>query len=603
MPSTLSARPVGADRPVPFWRPRRVAALAVAALALATYLNALDNPFVYDDFWTVTGNPSISATASPRWTVGYMPFRPVVNISYAIDRAVWGYRPFGYHLTSLLLHAGVSVLLFLFLLRLLDDIRPASPSRLWSTPQADTWAAFAGAALFAVHPMQAESAGYVSARSELLCGLFILGALLLARLACRPADPGRSAPHWRALTAAAAVGCALLAMLSKEVAASLPILLVAYDWLILPGSRASKRRRLAMVFVPLTLITALAVLYRVRSLAGLDATLSTDPILNLLTQGIVIWRYLAMMVVPAGQAIVHATRTVTNPADPQALLAAAGLVGLVFAAFTLRRVSPLYPLGILWWFACIAPSSSIIALREGMAEHRVYVASAGLAVVVAAVSRQLLARHSGRSPGIPAWFKAGLAAVLLVSASLTVARNAVWDSQVSVWREALAVSPGVWQSRYALADALRETGDCVAALPEYEGVLRDHPDHREGLTNYGICLGQLNRLPEAAAAFKRALAVDPLYGRGYTNLAAVALLEGNIDQARAHYEHAIVVDPTNVHARLQLARMFADRLQDFARAARLCEEARAISPSTPGVGACVDRNQALARAANRGGQP
>ena len=92
-----------------------LAGLVVAALAFVVYLNALDNPFVYDDFFTVTANPSIARAADPRWTLAYMPFRPVVNVSYAIDRALWAYRPFGYHLTSLLLHATVSCLLSMLL--------------------------------------------------------------------------------------------------------------------------------------------------------------------------------------------------------------------------------------------------------------------------------------------------------------------------------------------------------------------------------------------------------------------------------------------------------------------------------------------------------
>jgi Tfp pilus assembly protein PilF len=161
----------------------------------------------------------------------------------------------------------------------------------------------------------------------------------------------------------------------------------------------------------------------------------------------------------------------------------------------------------------------------------------------------------------------------------------------------------MWEPHYALADALRESGDCTAALPEYEAVVRDRPGLREPLTNYGICLGQLNRLPEAEAAFRRALAVDPGYARGYTNLAAVALLEGDAEQARDYYQRAIVVDPRNVHARMQLAQIYEDRLHDYAKAALMCGEARAISPSTPGVSECIARNEQRARDAARGGSP
>src|SRR5215510_10358391 len=93
----------------------------LVVLSFSVYLNALDNPFVYDDFFTVTGNPSIAPFADPRWALIYMPFRPIVNLSYGLDRLVWSYTPFGFHLTNVILHAVVVVLLFLWLRRLLDD--------------------------------------------------------------------------------------------------------------------------------------------------------------------------------------------------------------------------------------------------------------------------------------------------------------------------------------------------------------------------------------------------------------------------------------------------------------------------------------------------
>jgi Flp pilus assembly protein TadD len=404
------------------------------------------------------------------------------------------------------------------------------------------------------------------------------------------------------VAAVLACGCGLLAMLSKEVAASLPILFVAYDWLLLPGDIRAKRQRLVRVFVPFALLTAAFLVYRVGRLGGVDAGLAKAPLLNLLGQSIVIWRYLAMMVVPAGQAIMHQTRTISSLTDPVALLAAAGLVALAGAAFVARRASPLYALGAVWWFACIAPSSSFIALREGMAEHRVYVASAGVAMVVTAAAAQLAGRRPSGSGRVPRQWSAALACLLAVCAGLTMRRNAVWDSPVLVWREAQRSAPDMWEARYALGDALRESGDCVSALAEYEAVLRIQPQHREATTNLGICLGETGRLPEAETAFRKAIAIDPTWARGYTNLGAISLMEGDAEQARDYYLRAIVVDPKNVHARMQLARIYEQPLHDYDRAARMCEEAIAISPTTAGARECVERNQQLARA-TRGSSP
>ncbi len=81
----------------------------------------------------------------------------------------------------------------------------------------------------------------------------------------------------------------------------------------------------------------------------------------------------------------------------------------------------------------------------------------------------------------------------------------------------------------------------------------------------------------------------------------MALLEGDAEQARDYYQRAIVVDPRNVHARMQLARIYEEVLHDYDRAARMCDEARAISPTTAGLAECIERNQQLARAARGSG--
>jgi Tfp pilus assembly protein PilF len=158
----------------------------------------------------------------------------------------------------------------------------------------------------------------------------------------------------------------------------------------------------------------------------------------------------------------------------------------------------------------------------------------------------------------------------------------------------------MWEPHYALADELRKAGDCNAALAEYEAVLKTNPAHRDATTNLGICLAETGHLEEAAAAFRRVLAIDPGYARAYTNLAIVAMLAGDSDGARDNYLHAIAIDHGNVLARMQLAKLYESTFHDYAAAAQLCGEARAIAPATPGVVECVERNRALAEAKNAG---
>jgi cytochrome c-type biogenesis protein CcmH/NrfG len=338
---------------------------------------------------------------------------------------------------------------------------------------------------------------------------------------------------------------------------------------------------------------AAAAAYRLVALRHATPVGLESPALTGLTQAIVIWRYVALLVVPLGQGIMHGVHRVGTLADPVGWIALAGLTLVAFGAFAARRTAPLATFGIVWFFAVLAPSSSVVALREGMAEHRVYLASAGLLTAGAAGVARLLARDgSRRTPA--AGYGWALCLVLVVCSLLTVRRNHVWASPVSLWSEAIVRAEGMWEPHYALADTLRDSGNCDAAIGEYRQVLVLRPAHRDALTNLGICLGQTGKLDEAEAAFKRALEIDPSFVRGYTNLGALALVAGNAERARDYYLQAIETDAGNVLARMQLAALYEKAFHDYHSAARMCGEARRLAPATPGVVECVERNQRLA---------
>jgi Tfp pilus assembly protein PilF len=301
---------------------------------------------------------------------------------------------------------------------------------------------------------------------------------------------------------------------------------------------------------------------------------------------------------PVGQSIMHSVHVVTSPADVRALIAVGGLIMLLMVAFISRRAAPLVSFGIVWFLAVIAPSSSVVALREGMAEHRAYLASAGVFMAIAGIAASTRTEAARRRPDLA--HAATVGAICIALASLTVARNHVWGSPVRLWTEATLHAADMWEPHYALADVLRESGDCAGAVVEYQRVAQMRPGHRDAHTNLGICLAQTNRLAEAEAAFHRALEIDPAFSRGYTNLGALALLSGQDARARDFYRAALEVDRGNVLARMQLARLYETVFGDFHAAARMCGEARALAPFTPGVTECVERNQRLAAARDAG---
>jgi hypothetical protein len=197
------------------------------------YVPALGHPFFADDWihleraTEAAARPSVllrawvleARDASAWWTppdLAIRYFRPLASWAFVVDRALWGLSPFGFHLTNILLHAVATLLAYAVGRRVLPTTR----------------AAWLGAALFALHPCHAGAVAWISARADLLCGLFYLAALLFH---LRARQEGR--PAWWAVAAA----CLGLSLLAKEMAVSFP-LVVLLEVLVFPRGEPLSRR-------------------------------------------------------------------------------------------------------------------------------------------------------------------------------------------------------------------------------------------------------------------------------------------------------------------------------------------------------------------------
>jgi hypothetical protein len=462
-------------------------ALALVVLAVAVHLGALWDPFVFDDRAVVLGNPSIRDLGNLHWIlIGSRRF--VTNFSYAVDWALFGARPFGFHLTNLVLHALNVLLVFALARRLFDDAGTA----------------FTAAALFAVHPLLSETVVYVASRAGLLCTLFmLLGTLAFI------------AGFTRKLYWLGALACWLLAAGSKETGLMLPALWLLCDLALGPTPR---RRRFLLVYLPVALLGGVVALWRVASYLHLEGGFHRALTQQLLTQAEVLWRYVFLFVVPVGLSVVHSVTPVTSALDPQAWLCVLSLGAAIALLRTLPR--PVM-LGGAWYLVLLLPTS-LVPLGQDMAEHRVYEACVGLTLLVAPwLSRRKLV----------------VAIVVAALALATIAHERGWRSPITLWQDAVAKAPREWSARYALGDALRESGDCAAAVASYEEALalRDEPRARR---NLAVCLATLGNLDQAAAELDYLLQRSPRDASLQLDVGIVAAQRGQSDGARAHLQRA-----------------------------------------------------------------
>jgi len=488
-----------------------VACGVAALLGGVVYLNALRNPFVYDDHHTVVENASIAHVTDIRAIVFGALTRPIVNFSYAVDRAIWGARPLGFHVTNLLLHMLNVVLLFQLARRFGKD----------------DFTAFVSAGLFAVHPMMTEAVGYISGRSEVLCATFFMLALMSGRKWIdRRVQKDTPYRGWAALT----VGLWFAALATKESAAMFPFVFLAYDWLGAGGTEGARRRRMLTIHLPLIGTTVLAGIVRLLIFARIEYVGQTSIHWNyVLLELDVIRRYVWMMFHPAGQTIFHEVAAV-GPLDPRLWLAACVLGGMVALIWRLRRADWVASFGMLWFLLLLVPSSALIALDQGepMAEHRVYLASCGIFLTAGAAIGWVGAWSSRRSG--PA--KAGhyvryvaLGLVLWSFASQTMLRNAVWADPVTLWRESVDLAPAHYRPRLLLGEALQDAGRRDEAVEQFQTVIRLRPAEPMGYVKMGQCLAEIGQWAEARRQFLKAIDIDPQNRAANDSLAVLTEVE------------------------------------------------------------------------------
>ncbi|HMC23148.1 MAG TPA: tetratricopeptide repeat protein, partial [Thermoanaerobaculia bacterium] len=268
----------------------------------------------------------------------------------------------------------------------------------------------------------------------------------------------------------------------------------------------------------------------------------------------------------------------------------------------LRRIDGLASFGILWFLLLLLPASALVALGHGeaMTEHRVYLASCGLFLAIGAGISHVWVRVTRLSASGRLFARAVLAIGVVTLCALTVSRNVVWASPVTLWREAVDRAPDHWRPRLLLGEALQDNGRREEAVEQYKAALRIRPSEPSAYMKLGLCFAEMGRLQEAAAAFQRLRDLDPRSAGASTGLGAVAMLQGQPDRARQYFLEAIERDPRNVSARRSLAILDEIEPANPEEALRLCQEIQQIAPQTPGNDDCIRRNQARVNAIRAG---
>ncbi len=562
-------------------------ALAVPlALAAAAYARVLHGELQFDDAIIIEHNLAVKdlgAYVRDGLVSGYLHGqRPITDLTFALNYATGRLEPWNFHLTNVLVHLGVVVLIWAFTRAIL---RLAGAAR-------QEWVAVAVAGVFAVHPIQSEAVSYITQRAEALASGLYVATLLLVLTAEKRGLTRRGAPVW-----AAALATFVLALGAKGIVVTLPA-----AWLVLaamvpsPERRAELlpwRRRLLAV-LPFAALAAVFAGRALRASAGTtDAGFSVPglpPWTYFLTQLRAIMVYLRLLFWPAGQNLDWDFRISRSVAEPAVVFSglyllalAAGAVALAVAARRWRAESAaaarVAGFGVLWFFLVLSVTSSFVPLSDVLVEHRLYLAGWGVFAAVAVGLERALDRVPPR--WIPAAAAAGVAVAWVAPAAALHERNAVWETRRSLWSDAVSKSPLKARDHMSLAYAalhegkleesvrvnlvaLQLCGDdavlevqirrnlgaayvLLGLLDEAEATFRralaKDPHAADILNNLAVTLYQKRELDEAEVVARRAIAASPVRGEGWNTLGEVKLLRGEVEEALRLFERSIQLDP------------------------------------------------------------
>lgn len=518
--------------------------------------------------------------AQLRWmlTTGLMGhWIPVTWLTLGADYALWGMRPFGYHLTSLMLHAASAAVFYLVARRLLRLAMPSGSSL------AHGLGAAAAALFFSIHPLRVESVAWITERRDLTSGLFFL-LTVLAYLKAHEPPVRRSAWHVASLAFAA------LALASKSIVMGLPLVLVILD--VYPLRRLDSRPgawirseswpvwREKIPFAALAALAA-ATAYAVQRTTGYLT--EAEPLARVVMVIYNLWFHVWKTLVPRRLGPLYEMPANLHLLEPTYLLAAVGVVVVTVGVWLLRRR---WPAGLAVWVfyvIMLAPVTGVVHTGHHLgADRNTYVPCMGFALLVgAAVAAATAGYTRGGSRRLATGALVGLAAVGLGGFAVAAHRQtAFWHDPETLWARGIEVDPTCSICVHNLAIVVQRRGDQQASLALFQRAIAMRPDRSEFRGNYGLLLLQIGRRAEGEAELRLRLARNPGDFAARTNLGIALIEDGHLPDAIAQIEQALRVKPDWVPALDALGRaLLTDGRLDRAQAA--FERALTINPGDP----------------------
>jgi protein O-mannosyl-transferase len=545
------------------------------------YFNSLKGSFQFDDVPLIS-NQWIEDLDSFNQFVKISSFenRPVLLWTYALNNSLGKNKEFGFHLLNLILHIGVTLLIFFSVLKTsyfqerFNETRNKNPKirnskSIWIFP-------FITALIFSLHPLNTDSISYISSRSSVLATFFYLFSLYLFLNLFSPEK--KKIPLANNLILIPLMAATMyLSLASKLIAATLPLLMSFWYFVFIfsrKNMEALWKRNWAYLLLILISIAALFLLgdswlYNAKD-QGLELY-GQLPYL-LIQIKVIIFYYLKLFLFPFNLSVDSGMPFSSINEDPFIVFAILIISGIVAAAIKSRNIWLLA--GTAWFFITLAPTSSFMPLNDLAVEHRTYLPmTLGLCMTVGwGISR------------LCSMWRFGFLSLIIIALSLaTITRNSDWISEISLWEDVARKNPSSSRAHNNLGKAYFEKGNLARAGYHFEKSIANIPKFTEDKFNLRNAEELLLEKKGPANSYNPNLRIAAELVEPHYNLASIYLDQGKLRLAEKEYLKTLSLRPNHSSAKIGLGSVY-NKKGLFEKAEKLYRQAIKDKQSQSGNG-------------------
>ena len=467
--------------------------LLIIFLGLIVYSNSLNGKFLWDDNalikdnvyirnWSNVEKFFVSDSTNVTKPVFYRPFQMV---TYAVDYSIWKLNVRGYHLTNILLHILVALLLY-WLINILYK---------------DTLIALLASIFFVTHPVHTEAVAYMSGRSDSLVGIFMLLSFIFY---IKRIHTGKI--RFSLFMILSYIG----ALLSRETSLIFPLLLLVYHYVF----EEKIRPKDFFSFLVTTFIYIGLIIFILPP--GNFYTTFFQRIPGFFTA---IASYTRLLILPFQLHMGYGIK-LFNLTDFKAIAGIMIIVFLFFYVLKNKNQKKIILFSVSWFLIALLPVSNLYPVNAYMSEHWLYIPSIGFFVI--------LSSNLSRIYRIKRFHAAGMAliiGILVFYSYLTIKQNEYWKTPIDFYNRTIKYAPDNWGLYVNLGNAYIDIGKNEKAIASYKKALGINPNAASVYINLGIVYNNIGRKKEAIAMFRKALKIDPKYAIAYFCLSRACFYE------------------------------------------------------------------------------